>query len=75
MGDPIELEEAEPGFDLVVFTRDGGTHDPKVIDAKGHVAWFLALDGEHVEVLGGNQNDSVSRAKYPRADVIGVRRL
>ena len=75
VGKKIALDEAEPGFDLVIFTRDGAPSDPKVIKAKGHVAWFLALTSTHVEVLGGNQDDRVGRAEFPRRDVIGVRRL
>lgn len=75
VGDPIDIEDAEPGFDLVVFTRADATSDPSDLEAPGHVAWFLGLSASEVTVLGGNQGDRVSRANYPRANVLGVRRL
>ena len=75
IGTPIDLARAEPGFDLVIFRRNGSTLDPEVIDADGHVAWFVAVVGDQVEVLGGNQGDRVSRARYPSEDVVGVRSL
>lgn len=75
IGAAIPLSAARPGYDVVVFTREGATHDPSVLEAPGHVAWFLSTDGVTVEVLGGNQGDRVSVARFPVADVIGVRRL
>lgn len=60
------LDKAEEG-DVVVFTR--GTKS-----SEGHVAFFLKATGTQVEVLGGNQSDGVTVARYPKARVIGVRR-
>lgn len=74
VGLPIGLDQAKPGFDVVIFNR-GGSPDPNVIESPGHVAFFARLDGEFVQVLGGNQGDSVSLARFPVADVLGVRRL
>lgn len=76
IGVPIALEQAEPGFDVVIFKRGGGNQPgPEVLDAQGHVAFFGGLDGASVLALGGNQSDSVSVASYPRTRVLGVRRL
>ena len=75
VGTRIPLDDAEPGFDLVVFRRSGSTLDPDVLDEPGHVAWFEGLDGDRVRVLGGNQGNRVSRTTYRRADVIAVQRL
>lgn len=75
VGVPIDLTEARPGFDVVVFNRAGGPHDPTVIDAPGHVAFFGRVAGEWTEVLGGNQSDTVNVGRYPVKDVLGVRRL
>ncbi len=65
VGRPITLEEAQPDSDIVVLTRLGG----------GHVAFFAGLQGDDVLLLGGNQKDSVCVEAFPKADVLGVRRL
>lgn len=76
VGRPIGLEEARAGGDVVVFKRGGGSQPgPEVIEAPGHVAFFAGLEAGDVLVLGGNQSDSVSIARYPRDRVLGVRRL
>lgn len=40
---------------------------------QGHVAFFLADAGDYVKVLGGNQQNSVCAALYPRTRVLGYR--
>ena len=60
------IEQAKEG-DVVVFTR-GAKSD------LGHVAFFLKLAGTQVEVIGGNQSDGVTVARYPKSRVIGIRR-
>jgi hypothetical protein len=37
------------------------------------VAFFVRYVGDQVEVLGGNQSDSVSIARYPTDRVLGIR--
>lgn len=59
-------EQAKEG-DVVVFTRGASM-------AQGHVAFFLRTVGQQVEVLGGNQSDSVTVARYPKSRIIGIRR-
>lgn len=54
--------------DVVVFKRG---NDP----ALGHVAFFEKWDNEYIYVIGGNQSNAVTRAKYPRANLLGFRRL
>ncbi len=66
-GRVIALEEARPGFDIVVLARGKAP--------QGHVGFFAGVDETHVHVLGGNQGNSVSIAAFPRGDVLGVRRL
>jgi uncharacterized protein (TIGR02594 family) len=76
IGEPIALEVAVPGFDVVIFKRGAGDQPgPEVIDAPGHVAFYKTTVGNQVEVIGGNQGDAVSVARYPADRVIGVRRL
>ena len=74
VGREVSLREAQPYFDVVIFNR-GGPHDPAIIDAPGHVAFFSKLMGGMVEVFGGNQGNAAGFAQYPAADVLGVRRL
>ena len=66
-GEPVDLAEAEPG-DIVVFSRG----DPN--GWQGHVGFFVRNAGTHIEVLGGNQSNSVSVARYPKSRLLGVRR-
>jgi uncharacterized protein (TIGR02594 family) len=39
----------------------------------GHVAFFLQEAGDYVEVLGGNQHDSVCVTRYPKNRLLGYR--
>ena len=81
VGRIVELELARPGFDVVILKRGGGDQPgPEVLDAVGHVGFFAGLargdDGSAtVAVLGGNQGDAVSIARFPSTQVLGVRRL
>jgi uncharacterized protein (TIGR02594 family) len=76
IGEVIELEDAEAGFDVVIFKRGGGNQPgPDVIDAPGHVGFFAGIEGKNILVLGGNQGDSVSIGSYPKSRLLGVRRL
>ncbi len=72
----IDLHNAMPGFDVVIFKRGVGAQPGAgILNAPGHVAFYSHTDGDYVVVLGGNQGDSVSLARYPIANVLGVRRL
>lgn len=59
-------EQAQEG-DIVVFTRGASA-------AQGHVAFFLKVSGSQIEVLGGNQSDGVTVARYARSRLLGIRR-
>ena len=59
-------EQAREG-DIVIFTRGSNT-------AQGHVAFFLKATGSQVEVLGGNQSDGVTIARYAKSRLLGIRR-
>jgi uncharacterized protein (TIGR02594 family) len=39
----------------------------------GHVGFFLGEAGAEIELLGGNQKDAVSIARFPKAQVLGYR--
>ena len=66
-GQAVDLADAEPG-DMVVFSRG----DPN--GWQGHVGFFVRNAGTHIEVLGGNQSNSVSVARYAKSRLLGVRR-
>ena len=51
---------------IVVFNRP-----PSLFN--GHVGFLIAYDSKYVLVLGGNQGDKVSYAKFPRERIIGMR--
>lgn len=57
--------------DIVVFWR--GSPD----SWKGHVAFYLneTPDGKYINVVGGNQGNAVSVAKYPKSRLLCYRRL
>lgn len=76
VGVPIDLEHAEPGFDVVVLSRGALPQPgPERQDAPGHVGFFAGRDSAGLYLLGGNQNNGVSIALYPRARLLSVRRL
>jgi uncharacterized protein (TIGR02594 family) len=66
-GKPAALDDAQPG-DVIIFSRG----DPK--GWQGHVGFFVRHAGTHIEVLGGNQSNAVSIARYPVSRLLGVRR-
>jgi uncharacterized protein (TIGR02594 family) len=77
VGKPVSLFEAEPGWDVVVLTRGANAPPASVLQAPGHVGFFVAQFGNplQVRVLGGNQSNRVSVEEFPAARVLGVRRL
>lgn len=80
VGTPIVLADAVRGFDIVILKRGLGPQPgPEVTSgAPGHVGFFDRLGtgaDASVFVLGGNQGDAVTVARFPRSSVLGVRRL
>lgn len=69
----IAAEYAEVGA-IVVLRRAGVTAGPEVMDAPGHVGFVVSLAApSSVDVLGGNQGNAVSIARYPLDQVLGFR--
>ena len=67
---------AEPGFHVVVLKRGTGAQPgPEVLQAPGHVGFFLGYEGEKVILIGGNQGNSVSRGAYSRGNILGIREI
>ena len=75
VGTPVPLSEAKTGQDVVIIRR-GTTHGPEVVSgAPGHVGFFAGLEGDRILILGGNQGNQVSIARFPAEDLLGIRRL
>lgn len=76
VGSPIPLPNARQG-DVLVFWRGVAPAPDEPLDkGPGHVGFFAGQDNAtHVQVLGGNQADTVSIASYPRIRLLGVRRI
>jgi len=75
VGKGIHLDQAEPG-DIVILKRGKGDQPgPEVIDAPGHVGFYAGRFGDYIEVLGGNQSDTVKVSRYPVSNLLGVREL
>ena len=76
VGLAVKLKDAVPG-DVVILQRGGGDQPgPTVIDAPGHVGFYAGWDDDQwIEVLGGNQSNTVKVSKYPVSRLLGVRRL
>jgi len=76
IGEVVKLEDAEPGFDVVIFKRGGGDQPGlDTINAPGHVGFYAGIDGNNILTLGGNQNDTVGINSYPVDRLLGIRRL
>jgi uncharacterized protein (TIGR02594 family) len=76
VGTPVALADAQPGMDVVILKRGGGSQPgPEVIDAPGHVGFYAGRGPGYVTVLGGNQSDAVTVSRFPSDRVLGIRRL
>lgn len=75
VGVGIPLDDAEPG-DIVVIKRGKGDQ-PGVENttAPGHVGFYSGVSGDLIEILGGNQSDSVKISRYRRKRLLSVRRI
>ena len=76
IGRAIAIQEAAPGFDVVVIKRGGGNQPgPEVIEAPGHVGLFAGMSEDFIWMLGGNQSNSVNISPFKMDRLLGVRRL
>ena len=75
IGRVIPITQARRGFDLVIFRRKIGDPGPSVLDAKGHVGFYSDHEGNFVDVLGANQDNTVKTKSYLADNLLGVRRV
>ena len=59
------LSKPQPGA-IMVFKRGNS-------EWQGHVAFYVTQDETHYHVLGGNQGNAVSIARYKKDDLLGIR--
>jgi len=75
VGRGVSSDEAQVG-DIVILKRGSGNQPgPEVIEAPGHVGFYAGRTGDLIEVLGGNQSDTVKISRYPAKKLLGIRRL
>ena len=75
VGVGIDLEQAEPGDIIVIKRGKGEQPGPEDTTAPGHVGFYAGRSGPLIEILGGNQSDTVKISRYPATRLLGVRRL
>lgn len=76
VGTSIPLTDAKVGNDVVVLMRGTGKQPgADVIAAPGHVGFYAGQDAANVYLLAGNQGDSVNIAGFPKARILGIRRI
>lgn len=75
VGRGINLDQAEAGDVVVIQRGTGDQPGPEVIDAPGHVGFYAGMFHGFIEILGGNQSDTVKISRYPVDRLLGVRRL
>jgi uncharacterized protein (TIGR02594 family) len=76
VGRPVNVEEAEAGFDVVILKRgEGQQPGPDVLNAPGHVGLFAGREADVVLLLAGNQSDAVNVQRFSASQILGIRRL
>lgn len=76
VGREVRLEDAEPGFDLVILARGSGPQPGKEnTTASGHVGFYVGRAGDDLLVLGGNQGNAVSVERFKSIRLLTVQRL
>jgi uncharacterized protein (TIGR02594 family) len=76
VGEPVTLEQAKPGYDVIIIKRRANDPGPEVTEFNGHVGFFskhISMDG--IYILGGNQSNSVTLSAYSLGRLLGIRRL
>lgn len=75
IGQPIDIQDVQSGFDVVILKRGKALFPDDEINAPGHVGLFAGLEGDNILLLGGNQSDAINITAFPVSKVIGIRRL
>ena len=73
LGTHVHINAAQEG-DIVILNR-GGPQDASVLNAPGHVGFYISHDDTFIHLLGGNQSNRVHEGAYPKINLLGIRRL
>lgn len=75
-GKKLDMCDLTRGYDIVVLSRGTAIQPgPQILDAPGHVGFYSLIEGDHVHVLSGNQDNSINISPFPISRVLGFRRL
>lgn len=75
VGQVLAADQAQVGFDLVILRQPGGPGADVQKGAPGHVGFFAGHHDSAVWILGGNQGNAVTVARFDPDLVIGYRRV
>lgn len=75
VGTSIPLTDAQQGDVVILWRGKAPQPGPEVITAPGHVAFYVGQTATDVQLLGGNQGDSVNISSFPKTRILGVRRV
>lgn len=76
IGSDVSIDQARVGFDVVVLRR--GTlpqPGPENTTAPGHVGFYAGHSKDLVQILGGNQSNTVKVSYYQIDRILSIRRL
>lgn len=74
----VGVSIVEPPLGAIAVMKRGGANQPgpEVIDAQGHVGFFVGFpEPGRVAFLGGNQSNAVNVSTYPAERLLGFRWL
>ena len=69
----FSIDRAEVGSDVVILNRSGSINPD--LSGPGHVGFFAGAEAGTVILLGGNQSNGITVARFPVTDILGIRRL
>jgi len=75
VGVGIELDDAQPGDIIIIKRGKGEQPGPENTTAPGHVGFYAGHTMHLIEILGGNQSDTVKISRYAINRLLGIRQL
>lgn len=76
VGEPIGLKSTWPGACVLIFKRRGDDEPgADVLNAPGHVTFFVNKEASIVWGCGGNQRNTINTTGYRLENLLGVRKL
>lgn len=75
VGIGIKLDDVEAGDIIIIKRGKGEQPGPENTTAPGHVGFYAGRTDSLIEILGGNQSDTVKVSRYAVSRLLGVRQL